>query len=319
MQKSKDQLVITSTAILSKMADALTKSAGQDIPLTKRAILNIFAAELAGAKHDWGYVKNSDTPVFAKGLDRKTALGLLGLQETAAAPQVAASEAQPPLIDTAPEGFDLFFEREPLARIFYHSDGRVMIRLTDGSDTTDEDTSLDLHLTHEDIVVIFHESGAGTDEFGGIKFTHEIDGPRKAIIETRGRDLVVHMERCGHTLFNRLRLDWLERALVRAYPCSEGPVLSLPMGDDAISAFTMIAESQVDVIDAVDEYELSSVQLDTAVQRAAAHWTAKKLRSPSFMADLHAMGHHIVADRIVDEDWEMLLEQFPRIKPQTDY
>ncbi len=83
MNKTTTTPIILTADTLSTATDALVKQA-QSGNLTKSQALNILAATISGPKHNWGFLKGSDKPVYAKGMDlasTKTALGATAVQK----------------------------------------------------------------------------------------------------------------------------------------------------------------------------------------------------------------------------------------------
>lgn len=62
--------VVCSTDTLSRIADRVLKSLPEDIRPKKNAVLNMIAAEVAGSRHNWGYLINATDPVFDPRLPR---------------------------------------------------------------------------------------------------------------------------------------------------------------------------------------------------------------------------------------------------------
>lgn len=91
---SKATTLITTTTALSRAVDAILASQAGDRPLNKAQILNILAGQMAGEKHNWGYLTGMDHPVLQKGLTAEAETALMGyLQERAQAATRAASAA----------------------------------------------------------------------------------------------------------------------------------------------------------------------------------------------------------------------------------
>lgn len=82
---SKATPIITTTTTLSAAADRILKDFGAGQTPTKSQILNSLAVALAGPKHNWGYIRQTEAPFIEKGLPldmEKMALAALLSRDT---------------------------------------------------------------------------------------------------------------------------------------------------------------------------------------------------------------------------------------------
>lgn len=99
---SKSTTIVTSTTSLSAAADDILALQSKGQPLTKNALLNALAAQIAGPKHNWGYLTSSKTPIVQRNLPAARLRDLADIALPTQSADDTPSEG-PARIDMAPD------------------------------------------------------------------------------------------------------------------------------------------------------------------------------------------------------------------------
>lgn len=270
---SHSPLVVTDTETLGRLADAILEKASNP-RLTKNTVLNLIAAEIAGPKHNWGFLKGHDGPVIDRRLDP--------LSVAAALEEKARTKA------TGNQGF------------FCLEDGSLVVSLRDDV----ADRSVEIPVEPLELLAIAKTMIA--PDAGGKP--RNVFGTSRLTIERHGDMLRILRHLPGGRVISGL-IPFME--LVSSVKVMRGSVrqaiLSTPEGEAVHDAFVSVAETDTEIAAAESAGRIIPAEIDDAVVAATILFFERNL-SVGSLSDFRRRGTDALVNQVFDRDWPFLHE-----------